>query len=178
MLLLISMLLRWEDEMHVERGMTLVITLIFTSVIAMLVMANLHSQQLGIKISNIFQEQQANDYELQKNLKNFLLTRPWLNTDCIQKTKPNASYPVFSNEVTACVWQNYEYVLFEGGSECCFFSDGQSAKIYYVYFSQRKSSLDGGISASIIVRDLKNICQCQTMLNADEGLLSMQFQRR
>lgn len=159
-------------------GMTLVITMIMTSVIAMLVMANLRSQQLANKISNIFQEQQLDYYELQKNLKDFLSTKPWLNNACVQQTSPAFSYPVFSKDNTTCVWQNYQYVLFEGGDECCLFSDSQSAKIYYVYFTGRKNSFDRGFSASIIVRDRQHLCQCQNTLNVDEGLLSIQFQRR
>lgn len=161
--------------MRQQQGMILLTTVIISGVIAWLVMANMRSLQSAFKVSNTLQQKQYHYYELQKQFKDFLTSKPWQNTSCILQTTPEFSYPFFSGSPLVCVWDDNRYVIYDGGKICYLLKDKkQAAHIFHILFANTDEHYPSKIQATYVLAKLTQSCQSQTSNNLNDGIISLQ----
>lgn len=161
--------------MKKEQGMTLLLTLVFSGLISYLVIANLQSQQMAIKVLTVLQAQRQASFELKTQFKQLFLSKSWLQAHCIQQSIPKYAYPSFSINEPMCHWQTFSYVIYDGGEHCCLLDDITSAHIYYFLFLKSEQQANSVIKASAIIRSDRQSCSCQNSSGIKEGLMTLQI---
>lgn len=171
--------------MSKHRGMVLLMTLMMTSVIAILILTNMKNLLINIKlVQKVKSTQEKKLPLLQKHQQLFQMIHQYHDNDptlkqlksCVFNTDPPYQYPISDLSGHWCQFSkqpNYKYQLWDGGSECCLkVSKKQQAHIYYLRLLKQQKAQKNLINSTIVLAEPLSACHCQKSFVIKSGIIS------